>query len=173
MSWTTPVTDRTPADLVARNSKAFMNTGDWTRIYENSRIVFTLVEIDAGESFTFNTISTPTITSIPTITDVNKLVTNIEGARLEAAVLATIPGALTPIKFDWEDGPSVAMFGYRDVNLWESTLLAIFNHYDPDICPTLTGDLTVTTGTNHIVIDCLDMDTFNVDLQGTANLYII
>ena len=173
MSYTTPVTDRTAADLVARNSKAFMNVADWVRIYENSRIVHDIVEIEGGSPIAFTAISTPTSTSIPMITDVNTLTENIETTRFELEFIETVPGAQIPIKHDYEAGASKPAFDYKDVNRWESTLDAIFEFFGVEECPTLSANLTVLTGTHEIYVDCLDMATFDVDLQSTANLYII
>jgi hypothetical protein len=173
MAYSTPVTDRTSADIAARNSKAFLNVSDWTRIYNNSQVVNSLAAIMLGAGIAFDTIALPTITTIPSVTNLNLLTGNIE--RVRVAVIAVLP-SLTEIKDDYEAGPDKTAPKYTDVNLWESTLDAIWNYYDGpdlDVCPTLAADLTVATGTNHIVVDCIDAANFNIDIQGTGNLYII
>jgi|SRR5688572_1549066 len=177
MSYTTAVTDRTAADLVARNSKAFINVADFTRIYGNSLLVQSLLYAAELITVDFETLATPTIITIPTVEEYNTLAGNIEAIRFQIEIeLATIPGATTEIKHDYEAGASKETFDYRDVNLWESTLDVLWEYFDGpllDVCPTLTGDLTVLTGAQDIYIDCIDMDGFNIDLQGTANLFII
>jgi hypothetical protein len=173
MAYVTPVTDRTSADIAARNSKAFMNVADWSRIYSNSQLVNSLAAIMLDTGIVFNILSTPTITTIPNVTDLNTLTGNIE--RVRVAVIAVLP-TLTEIKDDYEAGPDKTAPKYTDVNLWESVLDAVWVYYDGpdlDVCPTLSADLTVATGTNHIVVDCIDAANFNIDIQGTGNLYII
>jgi hypothetical protein len=173
MAYVTPVTDRTSADIAARNSKAFMNVVDWTRIYNNSQLVNSLAAIMLGTGITFDVIALPTITTIPSVTNLNLLTGNIE--RIRVAVAAVLP-SLTEIKDDYIAGAGEVAPRYTDVNLWESTLDAVWVYYDGpdlDVCPTLSADLTVATGTNHIVVDCIDAANFNIDIQGTGNLYII
>jgi len=45
MSYTTAVKDRTLADIAARNSKAYFNVADWTRIKNNEQVTRNLAEI--------------------------------------------------------------------------------------------------------------------------------
>lgn len=175
MSYTTAVTDRTLADVQANNSKAYMNVADWTRIYENSKLVSSLAEIELGSAIAFALIDTPTTSTIPTITWLNNLTGNIEALRVAVAG-ESITGTTTPIKDDWEAGVNKDAPDYIDVNLWESTVDVIWSHYNGssyDVCPTLTSNLTITTGNREIYIDCLDDGGYNIDLQGTAELFII
>lgn len=175
MSYTTPITDRNAADIAARNSKAFMNVVDWSRIYDNSKLVHDIVEIETAQVIAFTTISTPTTSTIPTITDVNALTGNIELTRFIffGDISNSTPGTLVEIKDDYEAGASKPIFDYRDVNLWESTLDAMWEYFDVEECPTLTGNLTVLTGTNQIYVDCLDDGGFDIEIESGANLYII
>lgn len=177
MSYTTPVTDRAQSDITNRTSKGFFNVADWARIYANARLVSSLAEMNLGSAIVFNQISTtPTTSSIPTIDDFNTLIANIERVRA-AAFLADAPtGTETEIKDDYEAGASKEIFDYQDVNLWESTLDAIWDFYNGaaiQVCPTLAATLTVTTGNTQVYIDCLDAAGFDVDLQGTAQLIIL
>lgn len=175
MSYTTPVTDRTYADIAARNSKAFFNVADWTRIKGNEYITRSLAEILLSISVSTTPIADVTTVTIPTASNVNPLLTNIENLRLAVAGLS-IAGTSTEIKDDWATGMSAASPTFADVNLWESTLHAIWTYINGaiyDNCPTLTVNLTVTTGNRQIYIDCLDTGNYTVDLQGTATLYII
>ncbi len=175
MSYTTPVTDRTYADIAARNSKAFFNVADWTRIKGNEYITRSLAEILLSISVSTTPIADVTTVTIPTASNINPLLTNIENLRLAVAGLS-IAGTSTEIKDDWATGMAVASPTFSDVNLWESTLHAIWTYINGaiyDNCPTLTVNLTVTTGNRQIYIDCLDTANYTVDLQGTATLYII
>lgn len=174
MAYTTPVTDRTAADIVAKNSKAYFNVADWTRVYNNSQLVNSLVTVMLDERITFDTLTAPTIATIPTVTDFNTMIANIERTRFEVA--ANTPIVAVEIKDDWAAGFNQDAPDYIDANLWESTLDAIWDYYSGDsieVCPTLTGNLTVLTGASAIYVDCLDTANYIVDLQGTAVLHII
>lgn len=119
MPYITGIFDRTQTDIDTRTSKAFLNVADWNRIYTNSSIVISdEVENQLGIAIQFDVISAPTTTTIPTITDLNKLTGNIERAR----VLAEAIGAETEIKDDWLEGASQDAPDFVDVNLWEKTL---------------------------------------------------
>ena len=175
MSYTTPVTDRTYADIAARNSKAYFNAVDWQRIKNNELVTRNLAEILLSISVSATMIADVTTASIPNVSTVNALLTNIENLRLAVAG-ESITGTSTEIKDDWAAGMSAVSPTFADVNLWESTLHAIWTYINGaiyDNCPTLTVNLTVTTGNQQIYIDCLDADNYTVDLQGTATLYII
>ena len=126
MAWVTPVTDRAQSDIDNRTSKAFLNTTDWTRIYGNVEVVNDLVEGLLGLTIIFDTIATPTGTTIPTITDLNKLTGNIERVRL----IALVAGTEHHIKDDWEAGADKQAPNFRNVNLWENTLLLIYTAYN-------------------------------------------
>lgn len=175
MSYTTPITDRTYADVVARNSKAYLNAADWQRIKNNEQVTRNLAELLLSISVNATTIADVTTAEIPTATTVNALLTNLENLRLAVAG-ESITGTTTEIKDDWAPGISGTTPTFSDVNLWESTIHAIWLHINGaiyDNCPTLTVNLTITTGNQQIYIDCLDTVDYNIDLQGTAKLYII
>lgn len=175
MSYTTPVTDRTQTDITTRTSKAFMNVADWLRIYGNAKLTNSLAEIMLDAAIQFDEVADPAITTISDVTDFNTLLANLERLRLAVAG-ESIPGTSTEIKDDYEAGPGKDAPDFTDVNLWESTVDAIWEHFDgPDleVCPTLTADLTVTNGNIHIVVDCLDADGYGIILEGDAKLYII
>jgi hypothetical protein len=175
MAYVTPITDRSQADIIAQNSKAYWNVADFERVYRNSQLANALAEIELDTPIDFDILTAPTITTIPAVVDFNTFLANIERLRL-AVVGESIPGTETEIKDDYIAGTGQDAPDYHDANLWESTIDAIWEHFngpDLEVCPTLTADLTVTTGNNQIYVDCLDMANFDVDLQGTANLYII
>lgn len=175
MAYTTPITNRTITDVQNKTSKAFFNVADWTRIKDNEHLTRSLAEILLSISVSASFIPDVTTLTIPTATEVNLLLTNIENLRLAVAG-ESITGAQTEINDTWQAGLFKTAPNYEDVNLWESTIHAIWTHIHGaiyDNCPTLTVDLTVTTGNREIYIDCLDTADYNVDLQGTAKLYII
>ena len=156
-------------------SKAFFNIADWQRIKNNELVTRNLAEILLSISVSATMIADVTTASIPTVSTVNALLTNIENLRLAVAG-ESITGTSTEIKDDWAAGMSAASPTFADVNLWESTIHAIWIYINGaiyDNCPTLTVNLTVTTGNQEIYIDCLDAADYNIDLQGTAKLYII
>lgn len=125
MAYTTAVTDRTQADIIAQNSKAYMNVADWTRIYNNADEVNGMFLSVLGESITFDTISVPTTASVFGITELNKLTGNIERMRLWMAT--NMPGAITDAEFvevkdDWDEGHAVQAPNFVNVNRWEKVL---------------------------------------------------
>jgi hypothetical protein len=175
MAYTTPITDRTLADVQAHNAKGYFNVADWQRIYGNSQLVNSLVAIRIDTPITFALLTTPTITTIPSVTEFNIFLANIEEIRLNVDG-EPIPGIAIPIKCDWVAGVGQRAPDYSQANLWEKMLDAIWTYYNGpslSVCPTLSSDLTVVTGANAIYVDCIDMANFNIDIQGTGNLYIL
>ena len=85
MAYTTPITDRDYADILAQNSKAFFNVADWTRIYNNADHVNDQVNSYYGSSVAFTAVSSPTDDDISTIADFNTLLGNIEALRVWVA----------------------------------------------------------------------------------------
>lgn len=172
MSYTTPVTDRTQADIIAQNSKAYFNYTDWNRIYNNARLTIEVANVIGGESYSWDAIPEAAMSTIPSVTNFNTLLENIELVRADVG-LATTP---TAIKYDWEAGVAARSPRFIDVNLWELVIDALWVHFNGavvTVCPTLNSNLTITTGNQGVYIDCIDMATFDIDLQGTANLYIL
>lgn len=170
MSYTTPITDRTHADVLARNSKAFLNVADWNRIYNNARLANALAVIELATPIAFDPVSEPTIATIPTASWPNTMLANIERLRLE--MVALIP-TLTEIKDDWEGGAHKPVFDYQYVNQWERTIDAIWEYFDGsdlDVCPTLAANLTLSA--DYIVVDCIDTNGHTLDTNGHT-LYII
>lgn len=175
MSYTTAVKDRTLADIAARNSKAFFNAADWTRIKENARITKNLAE--SLLSIYVPWLGTVDVTTayIPTVSNVNDLLTNIEKLRL-AVVSQSIPNTDTEIKDDWTAGLSGTSPTWKDANLWESTIDAIWQYFNGSSyvnCPTLTATLTILTGTSVIYVGCVETAGYQIDIQGTGALHII
>jgi hypothetical protein len=109
------------------------------------------------------------------VTDLNTLTGNIE--TLRAAVAGeSIAGTTQAIKDDWEAGHDKQAPNYVNVNLWESTLDAIWSHFGGPalvVDRVLSADLTVTTGTTLIIVDSLDANGFNITIEDGATLAII
>lgn len=175
MSYTTPVTDRTAADVVAKNTKAHFNVADWTRIYRNAQLVNSLVEILIEDGpLSFPVVSAPAITSIPSVADFDTLLLSIETFRTTNSLLTAV--APTAIKHDWIAGVGYPSPKYTDVNLWETTIDAIWTYLNGSsylACPTLSANLTLATATTAIYINCIDTSTYTIDLQGTSKLFIL
>lgn len=166
MSYQTPKTDWMPTD--------YFNIVDWTRIYENSLLVHELMVIDVG-TFQFDILAAPTVNTIPNITNLNLFIGNIERMRFVMDD-NLVPGFETEIKDDYIAGAGQVAPKYSDANLWESVIDLIWNFYDGPllpVCPTLSIGLTIVTGVNAVYIDCIDAANFDIDVQGTANLYIL
>lgn len=168
--YVTPITDRAATDVDATpTSKGYFNVADWTRIYGNAKLTVSLAAIMLPASLPWTTITAPTITSFPTVTDFDALLLSIETMRAAVA----IPAAAVAIKDDYIAGVNEEAPDYNDVNLWESTIDAIWLYYDGDlieVCPSLSADLTLTT--DYIVIDCIDTNGHTLDTNGHT-LYII
>lgn len=174
MSYTTPVTNRTAADIAARNNKAYFNVADWTRIYRNAQLVNSLVEISVGAANSFPVIAAPVVTDMPSVTTFNTLLLSIENFRTASAPIEAV--APTEIKHDWIAGVGQPTPKYTDVNLWETTINAIWVYLSGSsyaMCPTLSADLTLATATTEIYINCIDTSTHIIDLQGTSKLFIL
>jgi len=175
MAYITAITNRTIEDVRNKTSKAYFNIADWERIYNNTFLTKNLAEILLSSGITLSTLSVPTITTIPTAANFNALLTNIETLRL-AVISESITGAQTEINDAWEAGLLKTAPDWEDANLWESTIDAIWVHFDGGtypVCISLTGNLTVTNGNYYIAIDCIDANNYEISLEGDAALYII
>lgn len=125
MTYTPPVYDRTALDITNLTAKAFFNVADWVRVYNNALVVNELVEFLLSINITFDTVTTPTITTIPTVTQLNTLLANIERIRV-AACLPAITG-LTEVTAAWVAGNAEDSPTYLDANTWERVLDVIYN----------------------------------------------
>lgn len=176
MSYVTAITDRVLSDVTTPTSKGYMNVADWSRIYGNSRLAHDLAEINiALDPIAFTPLTTPTTATVPTITEFNAFLTNIETLRLATQnyVGATI---YTAIKDDYVGGPGSKAPNYVDVNYWESVIDAIWTYFagpSLEVCPTITTNITVADGVNKIYIDCVDITTGSFDIQGTSSNLVI
>lgn len=150
MPYTTPVYDRTQADINAGNAKAFLNVADWTRIYDNVGIVNGLFTSEIGYTLAFTTISTPTTATVPKKTDwLNALTANIEQMRAwaDTYLSAYISDPLfVEIKDDWGDGHAATAPNYTHVNSWEYVLDVLYDLLSTWTPPALSGNLDLFAG---------------------------
>ena len=126
MAYTTPVTDRTAADIAARNSKAYMNVTDWQRIQNNADYLNDWMDTLVGVTFPFPNLGTAVNTWILRAEyELNPLLEVIEGMRLWAATyipeLVSDPD-FVEIRDDWLSGPSGQSPTYIQVNDWEKVM---------------------------------------------------
>jgi len=120
MKYKAPIVDRSLADIAARTSKAFFNARDWQRVYDNAKITNALVAYLTSVAIQFDIIADPTVYSIPTATELNALLANIERIRVSAGFPA-IDG-LVEIKDDWTAGSAATAPDYLDANDWERVI---------------------------------------------------
>jgi hypothetical protein len=122
--WTDPVTDRAMTDLLNRTAKGFLNVADWVRINANTEAVQALVDTLLALDVDLTTLTTPSITTHPTATEINQLIENIELLR-EAACLPAAAGVL-PLKRDYQGGAGAIAPNYEAVNAWERNLSLLY-----------------------------------------------
>lgn len=121
----TPVYDRTPSDVVDKTQKGYFNISDWERVANNSKIVNDLVVFLTQTAIEFDAITPPTISTIPSVDDLNILLANIERMRVSAGFPA-IDG-MVEIKDDWTAGSAADAPDYESANDWERVLDLILN----------------------------------------------
>ena len=176
MAYIPAITDRVLSDVTPPiTSKGYFNVSDWERINGNTRYARNLAEVMLDITILLSNLTTPTITVFPSFTSFNALLGNIESLRL-MVIGESIAGAETEIKDDYTGGAGSDAPDYQDVNLWESTIDAIWNYYGGpalDVCPTLTANLTIPTATIHTVVDCIDPGAYEIIIQGTGELHVI
>lgn len=125
MRYITPITDRSAGDVVNGITKAFFNVADWNRIHNNSKVTKALVDFILSIDIPYSTVFSPTTVAVPTITELNTLLQNIENIRVTEG-LPSISG-LTEIKTNWDEGYGAESPSYIEVNQWESILDSIYN----------------------------------------------
>lgn len=120
MRYIEPITDRAESDITNQTAKAFLNVVDWQRIYNNSQVAKAIVDFLLSVNVTFDNLTAPTISTIPTVTEINALLANIERIRA-ASGLPEING-IAEIFADWQEGAGANSPDYLDVNEWEQIL---------------------------------------------------
>lgn len=125
MSYTTPVTDRTLSDITGMTTKGYFNVADWSRIYDNTLVLSTMLAA-IGQPSTFTTISTVTTSSIPGVTDFNNLIGNIKNVQSIVEGFLVSPTGLETLKSDWLAGASEPTFNYVHVNSWEQNISILY-----------------------------------------------
>jgi hypothetical protein len=124
MAWVTPVTDRTAADVTARNAKAFLNVADWVRIDGNTTVVQAQILSLLGVTVTLTDLTAPAITDFPDVADINSLAENIDLLRIASGIPAST--GMLEITHDYQAGPAATVPNYVTVNAWENDLLLIY-----------------------------------------------
>lgn len=147
MSYTTPVTDRTAADVAAKNTKAYFNVADWTRIYDNTFFINAMLE-DVEHSADFTTISTPTITTIPSVTNFNTLIQNIKNVQIVVESFLNSPTGLAVLKTDWAAGAEEQTFNYLHVNSWEQNISILYTFLNNLTMPRKNRSGITTSGSS-------------------------
>ena len=154
MAYTTPVYDRSQSDILAQNSKAYLNVADWTRIYNNAVFVSGLFTSEIGYTPTFNTQSLPTTVTVFTKSQLNLVLANIERMRLWGYNYLgsyIFPDALfVEIKDDWDEGHQVSAPNFSHVNSWEYVLDVLYNILNSWTPPTISGDLELFGGGGYV-----------------------
>ncbi len=126
MKWIEPVvTDRALSDVTNKTSKGYFNIADWERIDNNARVAKALVDFLLSIDVSYGATITPDITTIPTVTNLNTLLTNIENLRI--AIDAYPITGVVAIRNDWQAGPGQAAPDYEDANDWERNIDLIYN----------------------------------------------
>jgi len=122
-----PITDRTLADVLARNSKAFFTVDDWERI--NANTIITAMYINALHSRTVGHTEL-------TMPDVGNVVDR-EQVYLLGRNIYFIGGGSVPdydqnnLEYDFDEGGAGFAPDYQIINLWESQLVQLINDPGP------------------------------------------
>lgn len=126
--WTAPVYDRVLLDVTSKTSKGLFNLVDWIRVNGNTEYLAALLNVIqemASREFDVNALTAPTITTIPTATNINNLIENInivqEGSGLPTSFFTTLP--CTYLGGSNADAPD-----YLDVNDWEENIFLVKNY---------------------------------------------
>ena len=82
--WTTPITDRTAADVAARNAKGFCNYTDLQRLEDNSAHVAALLEVDI-------TTKEWTRADFPSTSELARILQNLDTLRAAYYTKASTP----------------------------------------------------------------------------------
>jgi hypothetical protein len=123
MSWVTPITDRTQDDIDNLTSKGYFNISDWTRIDGNITVIKTMLDNNNYLDIPLNSLTAPTVTTIPEVTDINDLVENIVFLQQSACISSSL---LATLKYDYQSGANAIVPDFEDVNDWESNLLILY-----------------------------------------------
>lgn len=115
-----PIFDRTQDDVDNKTSKGFFNVVDWQRINNNTQLVRILAEIFYNSTISQNSLTTPSLTTIPTVAELNSFLENIN-LIIRSSSLPTISG-LVEVKDDWVSGRMAGAPDYIIVNSWEQIL---------------------------------------------------
>lgn len=119
------VYDRSLDDLTNKTAKAYFNVVDWIRIHNNAEFINILISFLLKMDIAFDEEVAPTINTIPTADDLNRLIGNIERIRATNN-LPEITG-LAELKVNWGSGSASAAPDYLDANSWEWAIEVLLN----------------------------------------------
>ena len=123
MAYVTPVTDRTQADVSSQTAKAYFEVADWNRVYGNSIVLYNIV-VSAGGSITFDTVGVPTTATVPTKTELNDMLSNINNIRTWVNANLIVPSDTRNVALNeaWGEGQAALAANFLDVNRWEALI---------------------------------------------------
>lgn len=147
MAYITPITNRSAADIAAKNNKAYFNVAagitisgvtsvnDWGRVYGNAQYVNTELNTVAGLSTPFTTITAPTTSDSPStmVAKYNTLLANIEATRLAAHWSGAAIAPITTLVYTAGAGTYAPT--YQDINQWETCIDLIKQYADAYVVP--------------------------------------
>lgn len=123
MSWVTPITDRAQTDIDSKTSKGYFNVSDWVRIDGNVDVVLAMLTSNGYETPSKTSLTTPTTTTIPTVSELNSFINNI--VILQEVVY--LGSSLATLKHDYQPGANADAPDFNDVNDWENNLLVMYD----------------------------------------------
>jgi hypothetical protein len=123
----TPITDRTLADVLARNSNAFFNIADYARINANTIIARQHINALYGLSLGGSAVTLPGMGDFVDRDDIYLLAHNIY-----AIADASVPEYdRDDLEYDFNEGGAAFVPDYQTVNLWEHQLEQLFDDEGP------------------------------------------
>lgn len=112
MPWQTPVTDRTAADVAARNAKGTLNASDMNRIEGNLQVLSQELEAPIPAAKTWDD------TGIPLVSDYERLISGTQTVRAALSVPEELP-----------ETPGMPLNLFSKYNDLEAILLGLHNRY--------------------------------------------
>ena len=109
MSWVTPITDRTQADIANKVSKAYLNFADLNRIEGNIEYVRSVL-VSAGYYVPTMTIKTNWVeTDMIYLIDLERIRSNISTIQSSWISITSIPSVLSPSYLKFNDAEQILL----------------------------------------------------------------
>jgi hypothetical protein len=125
-SWQTPITDRAEIDVINKTSKGYYNYTDPNRVDNNTRYLEEYVEANIGYTITLSAYTTSTVSTLPTVAQINGLEANINAVR---DGLGYDPADWITLNEDWEAEVNDE-FLYTNANNLEQNLLTLKENFE-------------------------------------------